>query len=399
MLIEISLPNMRHNLPLIVLLTASTALATDGYFDHGYGVKAKGLGGAGVAFAQDSLVVATNPAGLVDVDDSHQVGLTWFSPDRSVTANGNTFDGNDDGSFYIPDFSYKTTLANGVAFGLAIFGNGGMNTGYQAPLFETPQPGSASNTSMDLSQLFIAPTWSWRVDGGHAFGISAILAGQRFKATGLEDFGIANSGYDSSFGGGARLGWTWQASQNLKVGATYQSRLWMTKFDKYDGLFAERGGFDIPSNYAVGFAYKIDPSLTWAFDIERIHYSEVNSVGNPGAPVAPLGAANGPGFGWKDVTVIKTGLAYEVSPTLTVRLGYNHTTQPIGASEVYFNQLAPGVVRHHATLGATWQANASTEVSFFYAHAFEATVSGSSPYPIAMRMNQDSVGFSLNWKH
>ncbi len=399
MLSETSLLNMRHNLPLIVLLTASTALATDGYFDHGYGVKAKGLGGAGVAFAQDSLVVATNPAGLVDVADSHQVGLTWFSPDRSVTANGNTFDGNDDGSFYIPDFSYKTTLANGVAFGLAIFGNGGMNTGYQAPLFETPQPGSASNTSMDLSQLFIAPTWSWRVDGGHAFGVSAILAGQRFKATGLEDFGIANSGYDSSFGGGARLGWTWQASQNLKVGATYQSRLWMTKFDKYDGLFAERGGFDIPSNYAVGFAYKIDPSLTWAFDVERIHYSEVNSVGNPGAPVAPLGAANGPGFGWKDVTVIKTGLAYEVSPTLTVRLGYNHTTQPIGASEVYFNQLAPGVVRHHATLGATWQATPSTEVSFFYAHAFDETVSGSSPYPISFRMDQDSFGLSLNWKH
>jgi long-chain fatty acid transport protein len=252
---------------------------------------------------------------------------------------------------------------------------------------------------MDLSQLFIAPTWSWRTDGGHAFGISAILAGQRFKATGLEEFGIASAGYDTSVGGGARLGWTWQASQNLKVGATYQSRLWMTRFDKYAGLFAERGGFDIPSNYAVGFAYKIDSSLTWAFDVERIHYSEVNSVGNPGSSPGNFGDADGPGFGWKDVTVIKTGLAYEVSPTLTVRLGYNHTTQPIGASEVYFNQLAPGVVRHHATLGATWQANASTEVSFFYAHAFEATVSGSSPYPIALRMNQDSVGFSLNWKH
>ena len=167
----------------------------------------------------------------------------------------------------------------------------------------------------------------------------------------------------------------------------------MSKFDKY------AGGFDIPCNYAVGFAYKMDPCLTLAFYIERVHCSEVNSVGNPGAPVAPLGSANGPGFGWKEVTVIKTGLAYEVSPTLVVRLGYNHTTQPIGSSEVYFNQLAPGVVRHHATLGATWQANASTEVSFFYAHVFEATVSGSSTYPIALRMKQDSVGFSLNWKH
>ena len=390
---------MRIQLSLSLLLTASAALATDGYFDHGYGVKAKGLGGAGVAFAQDSMVVATNPAGLVDVADSHQVGLTWFAPDRSVTVNGNTFDGNEDGSFYIPDFSYKTTLSSGAAFGLAIFGNGGMNTGYQTALFNVNPGVASSNTSMDMSQLFIAPTWSWRNEGGHAFGVSAILAGQRFKATGLEDFGIANAGYDSSFGGGARLGWTWQASQNLKVGATYQSRLWMSKFDKYAGLFAEQGGFDIPSNYAVGFAYKIDSSLTWAFDVERIHYSEVNSVGNPGSSPGGFGTSNGPGFGWKDVTVIKTGLAYEVSPTLVVRLGYNHTTQPIGSSEIFFNQLAPGVVRHHATLGATWQANASTEVSFFYARAFNETVSGNIGVPASLQMNQDSFGLSLNWKH
>ncbi len=390
---------MRIQLSLSLLLTASAALATDGYFDHGYGVKAKGLGGAGVAFAQDSMAVATNPAGLVDVADSHQVGLTWFAPDRSVTVNGNTFDGNEDGSFYIPDFSYKTTLSSGAAFGLAIFGNGGMNTGYQTALFDVNPGVASSNTSMDMSQLFIAPTWSWRNEGGHAFGVSAILAGQRFKATGLEDFGIANAGYDSSFGGGARLGWTWQASQNLKVGATYQSRLWMTKFDKYAGLFAEQGDFDIPSNYAVGFAYKVDSSLTWAFDVERIHYSEVNSVGNPGSSPGGFGASNGPGFGWKDVTVIKTGLAYEVSPTLTVRVGYNHTTQPIGSSEIFFNQLAPGVVRHHATLGATWQANASTEVSFFYAHAFNETVSGNIGVPASLQMDQDSFGLSLNWKH
>ena len=390
---------MRIQLSLSLLLTASAALATDGYFDHGYGVKAKGLGGAGVAFAQDSMAVATNPAGLVDVADSHQVGLTWFAPDRSVTVNGNPFDGNDDGSFYIPDFSYKTTLSSGAAFGLAIFGNGGMNTGYQTALFDVNPGVASSNTSMDMSQLFIAPTWSWRNEGGHAFGVSAILAGQRFKATGLEDFGIANAGYDSSFGGGARLGWTWQASQNLKVGATYQSRLWMTKFDKYAGLFAEQGDFDIPSNYAVGFAYKVDSSLTWAFDVERIHYSEVNSVGNPGSSPGGFGASNGPGFGWKNVTVIKTGLAYEVSPTLTVRVGYNHTTQPIGSSEIFFNQLAPGVVRHHATLGATWQANASTEVSFFYAHAFKETVSGNPGFPLSLQMDQDSFGLSINWKH
>lgn len=392
--------NMRHNLVTsTLLLAAASALATDGYFDHGYGVKSKGIGGAGVAFAQDSLAPAANPAGAVDVADSHQVGLTWFAPDRGVTANGTYFNGNQDGSFLIPDFGYKTTFSNGTVFDLAVFGNGGMNTGYQAPLFEAGQPPVVSNTYMDMAQLFVAPTLAWKLDGGHAVGVSLIFAGQRFKAAGFEDFGIPGAGYDTSWGGGMRVGWTWQATDTLKLGATYQSQLMMTEFDKYSGLFAEGGDFDIPSNFAVGLAWKVEPSLTWVFDIGRILYGDIASVGNLGNAPGNFGDADGPGFGWRNVTVIKTGFSWDVNPDLTLRVGYNHVTQPIPDSQVYFNQLAPGVVRHHATLGATWKWSEKTEVSFFYAHAFEETVSGSQPYPIALRMDQNSFGLSLNWKH
>ena len=48
---------------LILVLFVASGHATDGCFDFGYGVKAKGIGGAGVAFPQDSLAPATNPAG------------------------------------------------------------------------------------------------------------------------------------------------------------------------------------------------------------------------------------------------------------------------------------------------------------------------------------------------
>jgi len=33
---------------------------TNGYFANGYGIKAKGMGGAGVAYSQDALAAATN---------------------------------------------------------------------------------------------------------------------------------------------------------------------------------------------------------------------------------------------------------------------------------------------------------------------------------------------------
>jgi len=43
------------------------ASATDGYFSHGYGTRAKGMGGAGVALPQDSTIVTLNPAGAMRV--------------------------------------------------------------------------------------------------------------------------------------------------------------------------------------------------------------------------------------------------------------------------------------------------------------------------------------------
>jgi long-chain fatty acid transport protein len=56
---------LRSRLLALTLLLAIPAFATDGYFSIGYGVKQVGQGGAGIAFPQDSLAAATNPAGMI----------------------------------------------------------------------------------------------------------------------------------------------------------------------------------------------------------------------------------------------------------------------------------------------------------------------------------------------
>ena len=395
-------PSPIKSLTILTLLTAAASLsATDGYFDHGYGVKAKGLGGAGVAFAQDALAPATNPAGIFSVPDSVIFGLTYFRPDRGVTQGGTYADANGEASFLIPEFAYKRAISDVLAFDLSIFGNGGMNTTYANanPVFGT------TPLTMNLEQAFIAPTFAYKLDSNHAIGISAVLQYQRFKATGLQNFGIMDPGTESTFGGGARLGYTGTINDWLTVGATYQTRIYSGKFKKYAGLFAEQGGFDTPSNYALGFAVKPSSSITWALDVERIRYSEINSVGNPLNAAtfgAGLGSAGGPGFGWRDVTAIKTGVAYEYSPDLTLRIGYNHTTQPIQGTQTTFNIIAPGVVQDHVTLGATWKYGPNLEISAFYAHAFDKTVRGAGSFfgPSAdadLRMSQDSVGVNIGW--
>ena len=91
---------------------ASPAFATDGYFSDGYGMTAKGMGGAATAMATDSLGGANNPASMVWVGDRFDAGLDLFSPRRSIERSGSQAGLNgsaDSGSnlFYIPEFGYN----------------------------------------------------------------------------------------------------------------------------------------------------------------------------------------------------------------------------------------------------------------------------------------------------
>ncbi|MDO8767982.1 MAG: long-chain fatty acid transporter, partial [Burkholderiaceae bacterium] len=68
--------------PLCALLAAGSAYATNGYFSHGYGIKAKGMGGASVAMAQDGFAGANNPAAATWAGNRAEAGLDFFMPSR-----------------------------------------------------------------------------------------------------------------------------------------------------------------------------------------------------------------------------------------------------------------------------------------------------------------------------
>jgi long-chain fatty acid transport protein len=76
---------------LVAIAAASgSAFATDGYFAHGYGMKAKGMGGAATAMASDAMGGANNPASMVWAGDRLDVGLDFFAPKRSISRSGGT---------------------------------------------------------------------------------------------------------------------------------------------------------------------------------------------------------------------------------------------------------------------------------------------------------------------
>jgi long-chain fatty acid transport protein len=396
------------------------ANATNGYFPIGYGSQNEGMGGASIALPLDSIAAANNPAGMVMVGDRVDVGLIFFKPDRSAEISGNgagmngTYDGNGKSMFYIPSFGYNKMINSDTSLGVSVFGNGGMNTEYDTNPFASI--GGQGPLGINLEQLFVAPTWSQKINANNSVGVALNLAYQMFSATGLQPFAgmsqtptaVTNNGTDTSTGYGLRIGWTGQVTPMVTLGATYQTKTKMSKFSKYSGLFADQGSFDIPSNFGVGAAVKATPQTTIALDAERINYSGVGSVGNAFTSLPPaglqLGATGGPGFGWQDMTVIKLGVSYDVDSTLTLRAGYNHNNQQIPSNQTLLNILAPGIVQNHLSLGSTWKLANKQEVSLAYIHAFKQTVSGFGviPGPLAggnasISMSEDSLSLSFGW--
>lgn len=390
-------------------LVAGTAGATNGYFQHGYGMKAKGMAGVGIALPQDALAAATNPAGMVVIGNRIDFGADLFRPVRSTQITGvGEFNGNGDSEFLIPEFGYNRMLTPTSSIGVSVYGNGGMNTSYET--LNTATGGGIFGTGklgVDFSQLFIAPTYSVKINPQHALGISLNLVYQRFKAEGLQNFNgassapgfVSNNGYDSSTGYGLRFGWLGELTPKLSVGVTYQTKAKMGKFDKYRGLFAGQGGFDVPENYGIGIAFKATPRTTIAADVQRINYSKIDSVGTNGRLTALLGSNNGPGFGWRDMTVLKLGVSHALNSSLTLRGGVSHGRQPIPSTETLFNVIAPGVIETHLTLGATWTLANKSELTVGYMHGFNKSVTGTGPTAgFNVKMYQDSLGIAYGWK-
>ena len=130
-------------------LSSLAVNATNGYFAHGYGARSKAVAGTGVAFSQDAVAGALNPAGLVYVGTRLDVEVELFSPLRQYTVQGgptpaSTFPLNpgtvesESDIFVVPTVGWSYKLDNQQSVGVTLYGNGGMNTDYPV----TPSPSS-----------------------------------------------------------------------------------------------------------------------------------------------------------------------------------------------------------------------------------------------------------------
>lgn len=377
-----------------------SAYATNGMNPEGTGVKDRGMGGAGAAMANETANIVINPGAVVNVGNRLDVALGIFSPKpRSYEITGNTNAGGHPGLtlnanqesgsnyFAIPFFGMSSPINANSAWAFTISANGGMNTDYAKNL--AAGLGYTGSTGINLEQVFLSGTYGHTVSPGVTLGISAIYAYQRFEAKGLKAFGdfglssdpsaLTDNGTDNASGFGVKIGVQAKVSNSVTIGAAYQPKISMSKFNKYKGLFADQGELDIAATTTAGIAWQANPKLTVALDYLYIDYKGVAAIGNSSSNLSTtdqLGSSGGPGFGWDSISVLKLGVQYAYSDKVTLRAGWNHGDNPIKSSEVTANFLAPGVITDHLTLGGTYHLDKTSDLSFNYVHSFNHSVSG-----------------------
>ena len=457
-----------------LFVLSASAMATNGYFTHGVGTQSKGMAGTGVGSNADmgAIMSASNPALAAFTSDSWEFGLAVFSPRRSYTASDSQLDGAlidlgggvflpshtisegkiDSSSEYfpIPWVAKNWSLSNDGNITFAFYGRGGMNTDWDdanasatsyfcggdptqgEPPATGPGPYCAGVAGVDLSQAFLNVFYSAKIGDRFAWGIGPILAAQMFEAQGVGTFtpitrtfaasggtefptALTDNGHDTSFGWGVGAGIWWGMTDRIGFGLAYQSKMSMSEFDDYADLFAEQGGFDIPSSIKAGFSILTTDTLRLNLDVEHTAFSEVDSVGNPMAnmvacPTLPLGGTDlesclggdrGAGFGWEDMTTYKVGFEWAQNEDNVWRFGYSYGEQPVQAADVLFNILAPGVMEQHFTLGWTRNRSNGHQFSLSFMYAPEKSVTGPSMFDptqtIELTMDQFEFEFSYRF--
>ena len=460
----------------LAMAAAGSANATNGYLTHGVGTKSKGVAGSGVADPQEVAIVASNPAGIAFVGERLEVGISAFAPMRdykttpsllpdaaysmgAFTVGNSTTDprtGNSISSenelFFIPYVAKSWKNGEQGTIALSFYARGGMNTEWQGgfgtfdPDGPGPTPtlafpgtyggsftGNEGTAGVDLMQGFLNLSYARKFTDQFSLGVSAIFAMQRFEARGVSNFApftktfmksmmetgmpampknLSDNGHDMSYGYGGTIGFQWTPVEMFSIAAAYTTRMSMSDFGDYSDLFAEGGGFDMPSTWTVGLALRPMDALALMFDYQEVKYSDVPAVSNGIEGLTEgtcqvnveycLGGNKGAGFGWEDMKVYKFGAAWDVSDDWTLRFGYSTTDQPIRKDQMTFNILAPGVMEDHWTIGFTKEQPGGNQWNVSFMYAPQETISGPQNFDptqtVELKMKQFELEVGYSWK-
>ncbi|MEP3481549.1 MAG: outer membrane protein transport protein [Fuerstiella sp.] len=398
--------HFRSIFTVLAVLTAvqSTSLA-QGLFITAAGPVNRSVGGAGTAAPLDAMgAMFWNPASITGLKQSElSVGLAGVLPNINTSssisglASGST--SADPGVTPLVNFGWVHRPEDSdLILGVGVFSAGGFRTNFPASLSNPvflPQS-NAAGTPGGLGQLFtqatfiqFVPTAALQVTDRISVGLSPTVTIGDISASPFvfdapddaDGSGIPRYapgvGSRSQWGGGFHAGIYYEGENGLNLGFTFKSPQWLESFsfNSTDELGRPRtvsAELDLPMVLSWGAAWTGWDQWVIATDIRYHDYSNTDGFRDSGFR-SDFAVA---GLGWESVVTVATGIQYEASEDLKLRIGYTYNENPIPDQQAFFNVGTALIYEHELHAGASVRINDHAWVHFAYTYYLENDVSG-----------------------
>lgn len=204
--------------------------------------------------------------------------------------------------------------------------------------------------------------------GGHGrYGLSVVLAHQRFAAPGMDGISFAATTTDSgaralagsSHGAGVEFMLADRLTPHLNWYAGARTRISMDAFQNYRGIYGNPGDMDLPATMRAGLEWLPRSATRVRFGVDRIQYSEIEpfvSTALPRRLLAVLGDGTSPVFSWRDLDMYSVTLLQDVGTASHWSLRYSTRQQPLPTSPLLAKLLREQAADYALGVGFSHQA-------------------------------------------
>ncbi len=258
-----------------------------------------------------------------------------------------------------------------------------------------------------LQRTIVAPSYirNWGANG--TFGLTAVLAYQRFATVGFGEMSMREVAEmwpamvgETAYGGGMRVDTGNRLGERLSWNVAYQSRVNMDAFNSYRGVYSDPGQFDIPASASVGISYALTPALAFDVGVQRVMYSEVTPFTNAALPrrfLALLGSGASPEFAWQDLDIYSAGWTFSNAAFGNVELRYSTRQQPAPTSALLRSALDADPADHTVALGYSRATGRHAHLSMQAVYSSAPYFLGVPSYRARTSTKGDNVEFEALW--
>jgi len=361
-MIKLSKKCFQCSLIIISIITASLFIimndlsANEGVFVLGNDAFQLGRASSGIASPRSAYWCYMNPASMVELDK--RLDVNWYVVKTDIEMQprgilGNRFEDLDgDGLFNIASGGMIIPLETGT-LGFGLYVPSGTGVDYQSSRNLLLRPFNADRRLFyQHARLVVAYAYKFDNDWSIGFGLHGSIS--RFKSDHITLSLLPTRGdfeWDDSLGAGFNIS-VYKKWDKFSIGATYTSRHWTEKFNKYRDLL--KYPLDQPQILNAGVAYDFTDKLTLSLDFKWLNWE--------GIPAYGRNLLDG-GFNWVNQFCTKIGLEYRLNEKTRIMSGYSHGNSPITEDHVFLAGLVPVLCEDHITLGIARKITDNDEVS------------------------------------